>query len=55
VVSPELVAEAEDAVGAGFRGIEVVFGTLEDGEVLDGKILWKTLDGKTGEIVGHSM
>jgi len=55
VVGPELVPEAEDAVGAGFGGVEVVFGAFEDGEVFDREVFWKAFDRKAGEIVGHSI
>ena len=55
MVGAELVAEAENAVGAGFRGVEIVFGTFEDGEVFDGEVFWKAFDRKAGKIVGHSM
>src|SRR6266446_9134915 len=55
VVGPELVAEAEDAVGARFGGVEVVFGTFEDSEVFNGEVFWKAFDRKVGKIVGHSI
>ncbi len=55
MVGPEFVAEAEDAVGARFGGVEVVFGAFEGSEVLDGEVFWKAFDRKAGRIVGHSM
>jgi len=55
VVGPELVAEAEDAVGARFGGVEVVFGAFEGCEVFDRKVFWEAFDWETGKIVGHSM
>jgi len=55
VVGPELVTEAEDTMGTGFRGVEVVFGAFEDGEVFDGEVFWKAFDRKAGKIVGHSI
>ncbi len=55
MVGPELVTEAEDAMGAGFRGVEVVFGTFERGEVFDREVFWESFDGEAGKIVGHSI
>jgi len=55
VVGPEFIAEAEDAVGVGLGGIEVVFGAFEGGEVFDGEVCWKAFDRKAGKIVGHSI
>ncbi len=55
MVGPKLVAEAEDTMGAGFGGVEVVLGTFEDGEVFDGEVFWKAFDRKAGKIVGHSI
>jgi len=55
VVCAEFVSEAEDAVGAGFRGVEVVLGTLEGSEVFDGEVFWKAFDRKARDIVGHSI
>ncbi len=55
MVRPEFVAEAEDAVGAGFGGVEVVLGAFEGSEVFDGEVFWKAFDGKAGEVIGHSI
>ncbi len=55
MVGSEFIAEAEDAVGAGFGGVEVVFGAFEGGEVFDREVFWKAFDRKVGKIVGHSM
>ena len=55
MVSPKLVAEAEDTVRAGFGGVEVVFGAFEGSEVFDWEVFWKLFDGETGKIVGHSI
>ena len=55
MVGSKLIVEAEDAVGAGFRGVKVVLGAFEDGEVFDREVFWKAFDRKTGEIVGHSI
>ncbi len=55
MVGPEFVLEAEDAMGAGFRGVKVVFGTFEGSEVFNGEIFGKSFDRKAGEIVGHSI
>ncbi len=51
----ELVMEAEDTVGTGFRGVEVVFRVFEWGEVFNGEVFWKVFDGEVGKIVGHSI
>ena len=55
MVGPELVAEAEDAMGARFGGVEVVFGAFEGSEVFDGEVFWEAFDRETGKIVGHSI
>ncbi len=55
MVGSEFVSEAEDAMGAGFRGIEVVVRTLKGGEVFDGKVFGELFDREAGKIVGHSM
>ncbi len=55
MVGPELVAEAEDAVGARFGGVEIVFRTFEGSKVFDGEVFWKAFDRKAGSIVGHSI
>ncbi len=55
MVSPEFVSEAEDAVGAGFGGVEIVFGAFEWGEVFNREVFRKSLDRKAGKIVGHSI
>jgi len=55
VVSPELVSEAEDAMGVGFGWVEVVFGMFEGSEVFDRKVFRKAFDRKVGKIIGHSI
>ncbi len=55
MVGSEFVAEAEDAVGAGFGGVEIVFRAFEGSEVFDREVFWKAFDRKAGKIVGHSM
>ena len=55
MVGAELVAEAEDAVRAGFGGVEVVLGTFEGSKLFKGEVFWKALDRKAGKIVGHSI
>ncbi len=55
MVSSKLIPEAEDAVGAGFGGVEVVFGTFEGSEVFNGEVFRKAFDRKAGKIVGHSI
>jgi len=55
VVGAELVTEAENAVGAGFGGVEVVFGTFEGSEFFDGEVFRKAFDREAGKIVGHSI
>ncbi len=53
MVGPEFVSEAEDAVGTGFGGVEVVFGAFEGSEVLGREVFGKAFDRKAGKIVGH--
>jgi len=53
MIGAELVAVAEDAVGAGFRGVKVVLRAFEGCEVFDGEVAWKAFDWETGKIVGH--
>ncbi len=55
MVGAELIAEAEDAVGAGFGGVEVVFRTLEGSKFFSGEVFWKAFDREAGKIVGHSI
>ncbi len=55
MVGPELVAEAEDAVRAGFGRVEVVLRAFEGSKFLDGEVFWKAFDRKAGKIVGHSI
>ena len=55
MVGAELVTEAEDAVRAGFGGVEVVFGTFEGSKIFDREVFWEVFDGKAGKIVGHSI
>ncbi len=55
MVGSKLVSEAEDAVGAGFGGVEVVLGTFEGSEVFSREVFGKVFDRKAGKIVGHSI
>ncbi len=55
MVGAEFVAEAEDAMGSGFGGAEVVFGAFEGSEVFDGEVFWKAFNREAGKIVGHSI
>ncbi len=55
MVGAELVAEAENAVGVGFRGVEVVLRAFEGREVFDGEVVWEAFDWEAGKIVGHSI
>ncbi len=55
MVGSELITEAEDAMGAGFRGVKVVFGAFEGSEVFGRKVFWEAFDRKAGKIVGHSI
>ncbi len=55
MVGAKFVAEAEDAMGVGFGGVEVVFGTFEGSKVFSGEIFWKAFDREAGKIVGHSI
>ncbi len=51
----ELILETEDAIRAGFRGVEVVLGTFEGSELFDRKVFRELFDGEMGKIVRHSM
>ncbi len=53
MVGPELISEAEDAVGAGFGGVEVIFGMFEGSEFFDREVFRKAFDREAGKIVGH--
>jgi len=55
VVGPKFVAEAEDAVGTWFGGVEVVFGAFEGSEIFDGEVFCKAFDREAGKIIGHSI
>ncbi len=55
MVGAKFVAEAEDAVRAGFRGVEVVLGTFERGKFFKREVFWKALNREAGKIVGHSI
>ena len=51
----ELVPEAEDAVRARLRGVEVVFGMFEGSELFNRKVFRELFDGEVGKIVRHSI
>ena len=51
----ELVSEMEDTVRAGFRGIKVVLGTFERGELFDREVFRELFDREAGKIVRHSI
>ena len=53
MVGPKFVSEAEDAMRAGFGGVEVVFGAFEGSEIFSGEVFRKAFDRKAGKIVGH--
>ncbi len=55
MVGSELVLEVEDAVRAGFRGVEVVVRTFEGSEVFNREVFGKLFDREVGKIVGHSI
>jgi len=55
VVGFKFVLVSEDAVRARFRGVEIVIGSFEGGEVFNGEVFREPLDRKAGKIVGHSM
>ncbi len=55
MVGAKLVAEAEDAVRAGFGGVEVVLGTFEGSKFFKREVFWKALNREAGKIVGHSI
>ncbi len=47
--------EAEDAMGAGFGGVEVILGAFEGGKFFEGEVFWKAFDREARKIVGHSI
>ncbi len=51
----ELVSEPEDAVRTRFRGIKVVLGTFERGELFDREVFRELFDREAGKIVRHSI
>ena len=51
----KLVAETEDAIRMGFRGVEIVLGTFEGSELFDRKVFRELFDREAGKIVRHSM
>ena len=55
MVGTELVAEAEDAVGAGFGGVKIVLGVFEGSEIFGREVFWEAFDREAGKIVGHSI
>ena len=55
VFGVKLIAETEDAVSVRFRGVKVVLGVFEWGEVFDGEVLWEAFNREVGKIVGHLM
>ena len=55
VLGVELIPEVEDAIRAGFRGVEIVLRALEGGELFDGKVFRELFDGEAGKIVRHLM
>ncbi len=55
MVGSKFVLEVEDAVGVGFRGVEVIVGTFERGEVFNREVFWELFDREAGKIVGHSI
>ena len=55
MIGTELVTESEDAVGVGFGGIEVVFGTFEGCKFFDWEVFWELGNREAGKIVGHSI
>ncbi len=55
MVGPEFVSEAEDAVRAGFGGVEVLLGTFEGSKFFDREVFRKAFDREAGKIIGHSI
>ncbi len=55
VLGVEFVPETEDTVRMGLRGVKVVLGTFEGGELFDRKVFREAFDREAGKIVGHSM
>jgi len=55
VLRTELVSEAEDAIRAGFRGVEIVLRAFEGSELFDRKVFRELFDREAGKIVRHSI
>ena len=55
VLGAKLIAEMEDAKGAGFRGVKVIFGVFEESKLFDRKVFREAFDSEAGKIIGHSM
>ncbi len=55
MVGPEFVSEVEDAMGAGFGGVEVVVRVFEGSKIFGGEVFRQLLDREAGKIVGHSI
>ncbi len=53
MVGSKFVSETEDAVGAGFGGVEVVVRAFEGSKVFVGEVFRESFNRKMGEIVGH--
>jgi len=55
VCRTELVSESENAVRTRFRGIKVILGVFEWGELFDRKVFRELFDREAGKIVRHLM
>ncbi len=55
MVGSKFVSETEDAVGARFKGVEVVVRTFEGSKVFVGEVFRELFNRKMGEIIGHSI
>jgi len=45
--------ETKDAKQLWFRGVEVKLGSFEQGELVNGEVLWEVFNREVGRIVGH--
>jgi len=45
----------EDTKGLCLGGVKVELGWFEQGELINGEVLWEVFGGQAGEVVGHSM
>ena len=55
VLEVEFISEAEDAVRAGFGGVEIVLRAFEGSELFNRKVFRELFNGEAGKFVRHLM